>query len=490
MIKLYAQKIKTKMATDKDIIVAIELGSSAIRGIAGRKNVDGKLHILDIVERKTKNCIRKGTIYNMDKTAQTLNSIFIQLREDLGVYINKAYVGVAGQSLCTIPNSVSRQMQNKEVISESMVDALKDANNNVTYLDKEILEVREQEYRIGSKDIMEPVGILSNNIEGRFLNVVARSSVRDSIYKCFNMIGIQIIDTFVSPLVLADNILTDNEKRTGCVLVDFGAETTTVSIYKTNCLRYLSVIPLGGNNVTLDICSKQVEEDEAEELKIKYGTAFSELDKDTIRYIPLSMDPSTTIAENILQEITEARMEEIIANVWGQIQQSNYMLSNLTAGIIITGGAANIKNIDKAISHRTKTDKIKMAKALHTVVDAGSFEETIQKMNANTLISLLASGNCNCTDVDPQEEERLRREEEEEAIRQKQEEERRKKQEEEEARQKAEKAAAAQNNSDTGTASHTETPEENAEKKEKNGFMKSLKNKFVKISKIFTETEE
>lgn len=481
MIKLYAQKIKNKMATDKDIIVAIELGSSAIRGIAGRKDVDGKLHILDIVERKSKNCIRKGMIYNLDKTAQALNSIFIQLREDLGVYINKAYVGVSGQSLCTIPNSISRQMPNKEVISEDIVDALKDANNNVSYLDKEILEVREQEYRIGSKDIMEPVGILSNHIEGRFLNVVARISLRESIYKCFNMIGIQIIDTFVSPLVLADNILTDNEKRAGCVLVDFGAETTTVSVYKTNCLRYLSVIPLGGNNVTLDICSKQVEEDEAEELKIKYGTAFSDLNKDTVRHIPLSMDPGVTIAEDVLQEITEARMEEIIANVWAQIQQSNYMLSNLTAGIIITGGAANIKNIEKAISHRTKTDKIKMARALYTAIDTGNFEETIQNMNADTLISLLACGTCDCTDVDPQEEERMRLEEEE-TKRRKQEEERRRQQEEQQKEETARNAAKEKQ--------QPEVQEEEPEEKEKSGFMKSFKNKIVKITRLFTETEE
>lgn len=473
------------MATDKDIIVAIELGSSAIRGIAGRKDVDGKLHILDIVERKSKNCIRKGMIYNIDKTAQALNSIFIQLREDLGVYVNKAYVGIAGQSLYTIPNSVSKQMVNKEIISEDIVDSLKDANNNVNYLDKEILEVREQEYRIGSKDILDPVGILSNHIEGRFLNVVARTSIRESIYKCFSMIGVQILDTIVAPLALADNILTDNEKRAGCALVDFGAETTTVSIYKSNCLRYLSVIPLGGNNVTLDICSKQVEEDEAEELKIKYGTAFSDINKEVIRHIPLSIDPGITIAEDVLQEITEARMEEIIANVWVQIQQSNYA-DNLTAGIIATGGAANIRNIEKAISYRTKSDKIKIAKSLHSAIEPGNFEATIQTMNANTLISLLAYGTTDCTDVDPKEEERMRLEQEELNRRRQEEEERRRKQEEELKKQ----AEIAATHTEPASQPATDTQQEDTENKEKNGFMQSFKKKIIKITKLFTETEE
>lgn len=474
------------MATDKDIIVAIELGSSSIRGIAGKKNMDGTLQILDVVERKSKNCIRKGVIYNIDKTIQALNSIFIQLREDLNVYINKAYVGIGGQSLCTIRNSASRQMANKVVISTEIIDSLLDSNYNINYPDKDILDVKPQEYRIGTNYITEPVGILSNQIEGKFLNIVARSSIRENIQKCFDAVGIQILDMFIAPLALADNILTDNEKRSGCALVDFGAETTTVSIYKNNILRYLSVIPLGGNNVTLDICSKQVEEEEAEELKIKYGTAFSDNTKELIRHIPLSFDPSITIPEDVLQEITEARMEEIIANVWEQIQQSGFA-DKLISGIVITGGASNIRNIEKAICYKTKSDKIKVAKMLHTMIMPGNFETVIQDMNANTLISLLANGEGDCTDEDPEEAEKKRLEEEE--IRKRIEAEKRERQlakeQEEEAQKRAQEEAGLNKKEE-----ESEEKEETADNKEKSGFMQSLKNRFIKITKIFTETEE
>lgn len=472
------------MATDKDIIVAIELGSSSIRGIAGRKNMDGTLQILDVVERKTKNCIRKGVIYNIDRTVQTLNSIFTQLREDLNVYINKAYVGIAGQSLCTIRNSASRQMANKVVISAEIIDSLLDSNYNINYPDKDILDVKPQEYRIGTNYITEPIGVLSNQIEGKFLNIVARSTVKENILKCFETAGIQILDLYIAPLALADNILTDNEKRAGCALVDFGAETTTVSIYKKNVLRYLSVIPLGGNNVTLDICSKQVEEEEAEELKIKYGTAFSEGSREIVRHIPLSFDPSITIAEDALQEITEARMEEIIANVWEQIQQSGYA-DQLSSGIVITGGAANIKNIEKAISYKTKMDKIKVAKTLQTSIRPENAEMSIQDMNANTLISLLASGNCDCTDEDPEEVARKKQEEEELIRRTREAEMRAMQQAQEEARKRTQEAQES-----SQTPNHTENADESDEKKNKGGFMHSVKNWFIKNTKIFTETEE
>lgn len=121
-----------------------------------------------------------------------------------------------------------------------------------------------------------------------------------------------------------------------------------------------------------------------------------------MRHIPLSFDPGTTIAEDVLQEITEARMEEIIANVWEQIQQSGYA-DKLLSGIVITGGAANIPNIEKAISHKTKSDKIKFAKSLQTMIKPGNYANIIQEMNSNTLISLLACGECYYTDVDPNE---------------------------------------------------------------------------------------
>lgn len=469
------------MATDKDIIVAIELGSSSIRGIAGKKNVDGTLHILDIVERKSKNCIRKGVIYNIDKTTQILKSIFIQLREDLNVYVNKAYVGIAGQSMGTMRNSVSKQMPERAVITAEIIDSLLDSNSNVNYPNKDILDVIPQEYRIGTNFISEPIGIVSNQIEAKFLNIVAHSSIKENILKCFEAAGIEIIDLIISPMALADNILTDNEKRTGCALVDCGAETTTVSIFKGNILRYMSVIPLGGNNVTLDICSKQLEEDEAEELKIKFGTAFADTTKEISRHIPLSYDPSVTLAEEELQEITEARMEEIIANIWEQIQQSGYA-DRLNSGIVITGGAANIQNIEKAISYRTKSDKVKVAKNLHTIIIPGQFEEHIQQFNTNTLISLLACSNEDCTGEDPIEKEQKRREEEE-RIRQEEEKERQIQEQKlnEDTSAKNPEKEESTNKDDSGNKDNEEN---------KNGFMKNLKNKLIKITRIFTEPEE
>ena len=142
-----------------------------------------------------------------------------------------------------------------------------DSNREVPIIDQEILEVAPQEYKVGINLLADPVGVPSDHIEGRFLNIIARNSVKQNIDKCFKQAGIEIADYIISPLALANAVLTNSEKRSGCMFIDFGADTTTVSVYKNNILRHLAVIPLGGSNITKDICSQQIEEEDAEELK-------------------------------------------------------------------------------------------------------------------------------------------------------------------------------------------------------------------------------
>ena len=119
-----------------------------------------------------------------------------------------------------------------------------DSNREVPIIDQEILEVAPQEYKVGINLLADPVGVPSDHIEGRFLNIIARSSVKQNIDKCFKQAGIEIADYIISPLALANAVLTNSEKRSGCMFIDFGADTTTVSVYKNNILRHLAVIPL------------------------------------------------------------------------------------------------------------------------------------------------------------------------------------------------------------------------------------------------------
>ena len=281
---------------------------------------------------------------------------------------------------------------------------------------------------------------------------MANESLKKNIHKCFKQTRYEIAGYILSPIATANAILTPNEKRSGCVMVDFGAETTTVAVYR-GVLRHLAVIPLGGNNITKDICYQQIEEDDAEALKISYASAYTDDEKyKEEANKEFSIDKCSINAQTLL-DIAQARETEILENVKNQIMLSGYN-DSLLAGIIITGGAAKIHNMEEAIAQITKIDKIRIAK--ESLIELQNAPAFLADGTQYTLIGLLDAGKDNCCKVDPnqsqsnfldqlKEEEDKKKEEaerqriaEEQARQQAAEEAARKKAEEEEAKRKEE----------------------------------------------------
>lgn len=383
------------MAVEKEIIVAIEFGSSKIRGVAGCKNIDGSVQVLDVEQADARNCIRKGVVYNIDKTVMCLKHIIERMEAALDMQIARVFVGIGGQSLRTKKNTVSRQFATKTVVSQELVDSLLKANRGTVYSGYEILEVVPQEYHVGLDTTTDPVGVLSSQIDGTFLNVIAKTEIKEYILKCVETSGLEVEGIFVAPIALAGSVLTDTERRSGCALVDFGYGTTTVAVYKNNLLRHLAVIPLGGNNITQDLGSQQIDEDEAENLKVKYGSAYSELSSEELAK-NLLVNNGRTIEERLLVDIVEAREEEILSNVAAQIRNSGYQ-DKLVAGVVLSGAAANVKNLDKAVSVRIHPDKIRFARIVPFPLQAVHPDQVAKDGSLNVLLSLLNEGDQNCT---------------------------------------------------------------------------------------------
>lgn len=409
--------------TGKEFIVAIELGSSKIAGIAGKKNNDGSIQVLAYTSEDASDCIRKGLIYNINKTAMGLTAVVSELEEQLKCKIAKVYVGIGGQSLRSIKNFVVEQLDAERVISKENVQHLMDINRQTRYKDLDILDVVPQEYKVKNSIHTDPVGVLGSQLEGHFLNIVARTSVKRNIMTCFEQAEIEIAGFFISPMALADIVLTDIERRSGCVLVDFGYDTTTVAVYKNRVLRHLVVIPLGSNNITKDICSLQIEDSEAETLKCKYGSAFTMpgVNTDDDEY---PVNDTRKIKAKLLNEIVAARVEEIAANVQRQIALSGYE-NKLPAGIIVTGGGSNLRNLQDAFKQQ-KSDYVKVRIANFVIPDVKYIDSTVLEQDGrrNTIFALLAMGKENCASQEKetstldmfeqqQEEEARRREAEE-----------------------------------------------------------------------------
>ena len=378
----------------KEFIVAIELGSSKMTGIAGRKNIDGSITVLAVAKEDSSSFIRKGVVYNIDKTAQCLASIVNKLTNTLKTGISQVYVGVGGQSIRSVKNTIVKDLPAETKVTKEMVIELMDANRNMKYPEQEILDAAEQEYLVDSQMQIDPVGIECRRLEGNFLNILSRMSFYKNLNKCFDAAGINVAEMFLAPYALADSVLTEAEKRSGCALVDIGSDTTTVSVYFKNMLRHLAVIPLGSNNITKDIASLQMEEEDAERMKLKYACAYTE-NSDIDNTLMLPIDQERSIESRKFIEITEGRLEEIIENVWFQIQSSEYG-DKLLGGIILTGGGSNMKDIDKAFMNHSHIDKISIAKFVTQAIDSTSQLINEHDGTMNTILALLAKGDMNC----------------------------------------------------------------------------------------------
>ena len=383
--------------TNDDFIVAIELGSSKVTAIAGQKQPDGAIKVLAYAQDPSESFIRKGCINNFNKMTSCVDSIKKRLENALGMTVSGCYVGIGGMGMHTVPNTVTRHLGEKQLITAEMVNNVKDSNNSMPGNDREILEVIPQDYQLGTQTVADPIGIASDVIEGHFLNIIANASVSESVYTCFRNAHLNVVGMPITVLALADAILTESEKRSGCAFVDMGAETTSVAIFKNNILRHFAVIPLGGANINRDLCTLQIEDAEAEMLKRKYGQAYT--GEDEVEHDPITLSDGRSFKYEDFNGLVEARMEEIILNINNQITSiAKYDESKLVSGIVVTGGASNIKNIDKAFTSHMKFRKVRFVKNLR--LQAHMAGKSASSFNAdgsfNAAIALLDKGEINC----------------------------------------------------------------------------------------------
>ena len=173
------------MVAAKEFIVAIELGSSKMTGIAGQKNLDGSITVLAVVKEDASSFIRKGVVYNIDKTAQCLTNIIKKLENQLKTEIIQVYVGVGGQSIRSVRNVITKDLPADTIITQEMVIELMDANRNMKYQDQEILDAAVQEYRVDAQFQIDPVGIQATRLDGNFLNILERKAFYRNLNKCF-----------------------------------------------------------------------------------------------------------------------------------------------------------------------------------------------------------------------------------------------------------------------------------------------------------------
>ena len=386
------------------VIVAIELGSSKISGVAGQIMTDGSLKVLAYAGVPSSSCIRHGAVYNLDKTANAIAEVVERLNAILSTSIEKVYVGYNAKGLRSIISKVEHQFDEETVVSQEVIDDMFQQCSEIVYDGYVNLFQESQEYVVDNKRGTEtdPMGVACRSLGGSYLNILLKKQVADYIAQCFIMAQVEIVDGYVAPMVQADAVLSDDDRQQGCVLVDYGADTTTVSVYKNGMLRYLRVIPLGSALITRDLSTiLKIEPEQAEQLKCTYGLCNligSQDDSETI----MINDRKVPLKE--IGDIIEARNEEIIRNVCAQIKASGYA-EVLYAGIVLTGGGSQLRQLDQVFIKLMPSMR-KPRVATEPACGVTWIEPTWKRGDGSqlALLSVLAKGDENCCELPKMDE--------------------------------------------------------------------------------------
>lgn len=316
-------------------VAALEISSSKIIGTVGRTHPDGTLDIIAVEQEKCVECVRYGIIQNAEDVSYRIARILEKLEKKPAVaprQISRVFVGLAGRSMRAIRTEVSLNLPDETEITADIIDRLRtQARSKAIDSSLEMVDAVPSSYFVGSAETQNPVGAIGSSIRGNFDLVVCRPVIKKNISRTLeDKLQLPVAGFIVTPLAVAHLVVTTEEKRLGCLLVDMGAETTTVTIFKHGGLQYFATIPLGSRHITRDITKLNLLEERAEEIKITSGNAKQSAVASSINLNGVKLSD--------ISNLIVARAEEIVANIIEQIEYSGLKDSDLREIIAVGGG--------------------------------------------------------------------------------------------------------------------------------------------------------
>jgi cell division protein FtsA len=348
---------------NKNYSVGLDIGTTKIVAMVGEKNQFDKVKILGVGKSQSLG-VHRGVVNNITQTIQSIKIAVDEAQSKSGVNVEEVAVGIAGQHIRSLQHSDYITRENPdEVINENDIDKLIDQVYKLVMLPgEEIIHVLPQDFKVdGQSEIKEPIGMYGSRLEANFHIVVGQVSSIRNIGKCIKSAGLEMGDITLEPLASSDAVLSDEEKEAGVALIDIGGGTTDVAIFKDGIIKHTAVIPFGGNVITEDIkegCS--IIGNQAEQLKIKFGSAWPGENKDSeIVSIPglRGRDPKE-ISLKTLSKIINARVVEILEQAYLEIKNYGHEDSKkkLIAGIVLTGGGSQLRHLKQLAEYVTGMD--------------------------------------------------------------------------------------------------------------------------------------
>ncbi len=348
------------MRQSDNILAAIDIGTTKIVAIVGKKIESAKIEILGLSQVLSKG-MKQGVGFNIEETVEAIQTVVDDVQKRSGIRISEVFVGLAGRQIKSIQKSCHINLDSIDtIITHADMKRLHSEIYKIPIEPgEEIIHSFSCDYIVDNETgIQNPVGMSGKMLGATFRIIIGDNSVARVIEKCVNRAGLNVKKMFLTSLASSDAVLTDDEKEAGVVLVDIGGRITDVVVYYDNIIRHSAVIPFGGDMVTEGIsvgCS--VLHRHAEQLKIQYGSALGDIaPDDKIAFIKDISEPDPgEITFKSLAYIIQSGMEEIIQAVNYEILNSGYA-DKLVTGVVLTGGGAMLKHLSKLIKFKTALD--------------------------------------------------------------------------------------------------------------------------------------
>jgi cell division protein FtsA len=348
------------MSKKEQYVAAIDIGTTKIVAIVGKKNENGKIEILGLSKALSKG-VKRGVVLNIEETVDAIQTTVDDVQKRSGIMFSEVFVGIAGQHIKSMKNRgyIIRDSYEDEIKKEEVFRLIEDMHKIHIDIGEEIIHVIPQNFIVDNETgVKSPIGMCGRRLEANFHIVIGQIAAARNIEKCIRKAGMTVKDMILEPLASSLAVLTEDEMEAGVVLVDIGGGTTDVAVYYDNVIRHTAVIPFGGNVITKDIkegCA--ILQRHAEALKIQYGSALGDIaPDDKVVSIPgISGREPKEISFKSLAYIIQSRMEEIIDAVNFEIQNSGYA-DKLAAGVVITGGGAMLRHLPQLMKFKTAMD--------------------------------------------------------------------------------------------------------------------------------------
>lgn len=347
------------MNTEQPIIVGLDIGTTKIAAIAGRKNEFGKLEIIGF-GRANSNGVKHGQVLNIDETIKAIKMALENCySSNPNLDINEVYVGIAGhhiKSLQTRGDIVRHQSE--EEISQKEIDQLI-ADQYKTYIPAgdQIIDVIPQEFTVDNfQNIPNPIGYGGVKVGANFHIITGDKNAIRNINRAVEKSGLRTKDLVLQPLASSAAVMGQEDLEAGVAIVDIGGGTTDLAVFYEGILKHTVVIPFGGENITNDIkTGLGVLKTQAEQMKVQFGSALSnEAKANAVITIPgLRGMPPKEISVKTLANIIQARMSEIMDFVTFHLKQVGLDNKMLNGGIVLTGGGAQLKHLIQLTEYTT-----------------------------------------------------------------------------------------------------------------------------------------